>query len=179
MRPRFRVLLFGLAFAPSAHADETAEAAKLPPIFAPRVTPPAPASAPTARPAASRAGLSDHVRRQLSERILTDLKSFELPPAATPASASVTGTADNVVIMPRFFVKSLTPRQDETELPPVPIRFHPVERIDRKRHVLSATLFRFLDGNGSFNVNVVNAAGSGADHTRQWTRVEFEFSINW
>lgn len=175
MRPRLRVLLLGFAFAPSARPAETAP---LPPIFAPRVTPPASALV-TSRPAVSRAGLSDHVRKQLTERILADAKSFEAPAPVAPSDASATGGSDSAVVMPRFFVKSLAPRRDETELPPVPIRFHPVERIDRKRHVLSATLFQFLDGNGSFNVNVVNGAGSGVDHARQFTRVEFEFSINW
>ena len=126
-----------------------------------------------------RAGLSDHMRIQLTERILANEKAFEAPAPAASMVTTQSVNAEGALMMERFVVKSFVPHRDEVELRPPPIRFHPVERIEKKRNVLSATLFRFLDGSGSFNMIVVNAAGSGVDHARQFTRVEFEFSIMW
>lgn len=151
-----------------------AQPAELPPIFAPRVEARRSPAAP--HPVAT-SGLSDRMRAAITERVLVGAKAFEPPVSAEAAPESPTPTADGALLMRRFVVRSVAPRREEVEPAAVPTwEFGPVDRIDRRVNGYSATLFQ-LSGGLFFNLNVVNGAGRGIDHGRDFTRVEFEFSL--
>ena len=154
-----------------------AQPAELPAIFAPRVEKPAPPGAPQRTVAVS--GLSERLRGLITERVLVEVKAFELPIAAAGSEAvGSTLTSDGALMMQRFLVRSIAPRREEVEPPARPTwQFARVDRIDRRVTGYSATLFRLLDGRGLFKVNVLNGAGQGIDHGRDFTRVELEFSF--
>lgn len=166
----------------SAAAILRAQPIELPPIFAPKPSPPRPEVTP-AQPAPV-AGISGRMRAQVAERILSEAKNFDVPaPAPPPAPTEAPGAvnADGALLMRRFVVRSLAPPRDAVEPPPLPLlRFEKVGRVDRRvKPGYSATLARFWNEAGALNFNVVNGAGQGLDHARDFMRAEIEISIRW
>ena len=114
----------------------------------------------------------------MAEVILAAAKAFEAP--ATPASVSDTAPlrSEGAVMMDRIFVKSSPLRRDQVRPPDLSLlTFHDLKRDDRRATGISATLFRVLSGNGEINLNILNGAGQGVDHGRDFTRFELEFKL--
>jgi hypothetical protein len=156
-----------------------AQPSELPPIFAPRAI-----SAASSRPVPEAmsppaAAISDRMRKQIAERILAEAVVFTAPVAVAsePITAPPAGS-DGPFQMSRFYVKALPLRRADVEPRPVQLwHFTPMDRAERRTQGHSATLWSSLDGNRLFNLNILNGAGKGMDHGRDFTRVEFEFMI--
>ena len=159
-------------------AGTRAQSDTLPPIFTPK---PAadPLNAHAVMPV-SRAPVSARLRQAMTEQILAAARAFEAP---APDASTPMVPADGVLVMPRFVVKALLPRGDEVEPPVRPLlKFAPQDKWwvhQRTQPAHTATLARFFEGRGLINVSVLNGAGKGVDHPRDFTRVELGFSFRW
>jgi len=180
MHAVMRALPFALGILFTAVALR-AQPGERPPIFAPKPTVTQPEVTP-ARPAPA-AGVSERMRAQILERILTEAKTLDAPvaPAVATTETPAAVNADGALVMRRFVVRSLAPPRDAVEPPPLPLmRFEKVDRVDRRvKPGYAAALARFWNGAGALNFNVVNGAGQGLDHARDFTRAEIELSIRW
>jgi hypothetical protein len=160
-----------------------AQAPDLPPIFAPRSSSSANSGPITETTPRAVPAISDRMRKQIGERILADVAVFEAPVAAPAAAPTETITApaagsDGPFQMSRFYVKALPLRREDVEPRPVRLlHFAPIDRPERRTQGHTATLWNSLDGTRLFNLNILNGAGKGMDHGRDFTRVEFEFKI--
>lgn len=151
----------------------------LPPIFAPRavvkesaVTVTMPRTPNPERPAATR------MRAQLNEAILAMASALPAPAApASDAEAQPASTAEGVVLMKRFLVRSVAPSESEVSPPPALrlLHFAPMERAARRTKPAWQMPLLHLMG-GYLHLDVVNGAGQGADHGRDFTRVEIGFT---
>ncbi len=149
----------------------------LPPIFAPRTTvtesaAPVPQPPPAEKPATTR------MRAHLNEAILAVASAAPVREAATgDEEAPPTITADGVVLMKRFLVKSVLPGASEVSPPPALrlLHFAPMERAARRTKPAWQMPLLHLAG-GYLHLDVVNGGGQGADHGRDFTRVEFGFT---
>jgi hypothetical protein len=154
-----------------------AQTAELPPIFAPQRTR-TPIAAPPRVPAA-RAGLSDHVRQLVTDRILADARAFETPlGAAGPMASTPFINSDGALLMDRMIVNAPVLRREQIEPREVKwMQFVPLDRVDRRASGITAPLFRAFGG--VFSVNVLQGEGKGIDHGREFHRVEFQFKLWW
>lgn len=113
--------------------------------------------------------------------MLADAKVFEAPPpsASTSANPAPVITDDGALLMNRFVVRSYGPTRREVEPAPVTLyRFEEVERVERRvKPGFTANLASFFDGKGLLQLSVVNGAGQGIDHGRDFVRVELGFSL--
>ncbi len=174
-----RAPLLALGFL-SAVLAIRAQPVELPPIFAPKPVVP-PVGVGPVRPAPKAEG-SERMRAQVAERLLAEAKAFDAPAPATgpDAGAEISNrvNADGALEMRRFVVRSLGPPREEVEPPPLPplLRFWEVERAERRvKPGYSMALARFFGG--ELRLSVVNGAGLGLDHGRDFTRAEIGFSI--
>ncbi|MDP3072003.1 MAG: hypothetical protein Q8N18_17055 [Opitutaceae bacterium] len=166
--PRALPLAFCLI---SAIGPIQAQTAELPPIFAPR-----PVAKESAEPVANRA--PSRMRAQLNEAILALVAVTPAPTAAADeAGGSPTVTADGVVMMKRFLVKSVAPSANEISPPPALrlLHFAPVERAARRTKPAWQMPLLHLAG-GYLHLDVVNGGGQGLDHGRDFTRAELGFT---
>ena len=151
----------------------------LPPIFAPRAV--AKESAVTVtlpRTPNPEKAATTRMRAQLSEAILAIALAMPVPDAsASEAEAQPASTAEGVVLMKRFLVKSVAPGESEVSPPPALrlLHFAPMERAARRTKPAWQMPLLHLMG-GYLHLDVVNGAGQGADHGRDFTRVEFGFT---
>lgn len=155
------------------------QAAELPPIFAPRPET-APALAPISPTMSS--PVSTRVRSLVAEKVQAAMALLPPPKARdgeADAEAKPTVTSEGALLMQRFVVRSVLPRPDEIVPPELPVmRFELTERVDRRvKPGWEAPLMWFSGGVGSVNFGVVNGAGQGLDHGRDFTRVELSVKI--
>lgn len=159
-----------------------AQATELPPIFAPR--PPSPTVMTVDEVRESRP--PSPIRMLLnaaSERVLADAKAFESPPSLVNPDLTLEGTTSPTsatVLLPQYIVKSTVLSRQQVERPNLPlVRPYVVEREGRPGLVDGYTFPVWLsrDGSKELNLNLINFAGRGVDHARDFGRVEVEFKI--
>ena len=149
-----------------------------PAIFAPQREGHAPAASPKLL-------LSERVRALVataSERVLAEAKAFDAPSngLAERGEPLVIPVGDTVR-MPQYLVKARPLRREAVEPPEIPLlQFRPTDREDRGLiGGVSTRLLRLFDGKGEMNLNILQMAGRGNDHGRDFTRVELEFRFRW
>jgi hypothetical protein len=154
----------------------------LPSIFAPRPNSPASekSSSPVVR--SSPAPLSSRTRSLLegaATRVLAEVVAFEVPGGA-PAIAGV--SADGATVMKAVTVEAKTLKDSDLRVRvPELYRFGPAAG-DPKTGIaggVTAPLYHTFIGNKELQIdfNVLNGAGRGADHGRDFTRVEIAFRL--
>lgn len=163
-----------------------AQVTELPPILTPR-TPAAPIASPTQLKEGSSSRLSPRVRLLMntaSERVLADAKPIEITSPAGAADASSNPTTllpgAGAVMLPRYVVKSTVLSWETVQRPEPPsIRPYVVEREGRPGLVNGYTFPLWVSKSGShaLNLNVIDFAGRGVDHAKDFGRVEIEFKI--
>ena len=83
-------------------------------------------------------------------------------------------------MLPRYVVKSTVLPREHVYLPELP-RIQPkvVEREGRPGLIngFSFGLWRSADGNKMINLNLIDFAGRGVDHAKDFGRVEIEFKM--
>jgi len=164
-----------------------AHPAELPPIFNPRPAISSSFAAPTSTSAGPPSRLSNRVRLLLntaSERVLAEAKEFELPvPKVDPALQSDSSTMPSPaapVMLPRYIVKSTAPPRQEVHRPDLPpLRPYVVDREGRPGMVTGYTfpVWRSKDGGSELNLNLIDFAGRGVNHAKEFGRAEIEFKI--
>ncbi len=168
-------LALGLAAATGGFAAD-----ERPAILAPPAAAPVPAGT-TPEAGVPRAPISERLRAELSERVRAQAAAL---PAATerrvPEGDSA-ATDGGAVVMPRFLVKAVGPGEREVERRDAlagPLRrFERMEPIGRKVTGYEATLVRWAGGAAELRLNVINGAGSGIDHGRDFTRGEIALRL--
>lgn len=164
-----------------------AQPTERPPIFAPQLATSSLETTPSNSENSPPSRLSNRVRllvNTASERVLAEAKPFEIPmPTSdpTPQAESLTVLPrTGPVMLPRYIVKSTALRRNEVERPDLPaVRPYIIEREGRPGMVTGYTfpLWRSDGGARELNLNLIDFAGRGADHAKDFGRVEIEFRI--
>jgi len=164
-----------------------AQPTERPPIFAPQLPTSTLETTPANYETSPPSRLSGRVRMRVtiaSERVLAAAKRFEIPmptPDPTPQAESLTVVPRNGPLMlPRYIVKSTALRRNELERPDLPlVQPYIIEREGRPGMATGYTfpLWRSDGGTRELNLNLVDFAGRGADHAKDFGRAEIEFKI--
>lgn len=160
-----------------------AQTAELPPIFAPREPEKAPAPVVYQRPTL----LSERMRSLINAaamKAMADGKMFEGPVVAADGDAPVFSTSGGVMMMRPMVVRGLTLRPKDVTRPDVELlHFTPFGGDDHRRIAGGATmpLYHAYVGSKELQVDftVLNGAGKGVDHNRDFTRGEISFTLKW
>lgn len=181
---RVPVSVAGLVWANLPLCAQTTEP---PPIFAPRMTAPSLSVPPATLEDSPPSLLSNRVRllvNAASERVLATAKPFEITPPTTDVASRAdlltTPPGAGAIMLPRYVVKSTALRREQVERPDLPpLRPHLVEREGRPGLVTGYTfpLWRSSGGSRELNLNLIDFAGRGVDHAKDFGRVEIEFKI--
>jgi hypothetical protein len=155
-----------------------AQPAPLPPIFAPRVKP-----APPAPIATAPSLVSERARLMINTaaaRMLATAEPFDAP---TDAHV-VVDTASGTLVMAPLVVRSNA--LHEAEIRPPELRLGHFTRARADKHLriaggVTAPLYHTIVAGKELQVdfNILNGAGNGIDHNRDFTRVELAFTFKW
>ena len=176
----------------SAVVGVRGQSAERPSIFAPRmseradraagISPAAAKPAPAERVAPTQ--LSERVRnlvKSASEQVLAQAEPFAFKPSAVSqdAEASASTSDSSAVVMSRYVVKSTALTREQAKRPELPwIQPTVLERDDRR--VIKGytfTFWRSRDGNKEVFFNLIDFAGQGIDHAKDFGRVELGFKM--
>jgi hypothetical protein len=156
-----------------------AQPAELPPIFAPRETEPVRQKPPAATSFPRTSLASERMRAMINaaaNRVLTEAAVFEAPGAPPSGSAL---TVDAATVMAPVVVKAGTLKESDLRRPVVPTgRFSLAEPARGIAGGVTMPLYHTYDFMGKelqIDFNILNGAGRGADHGRDFTRAEIAF----
>ena len=160
------------------------QTAELPAIFSPKASAERPRTPARAPPRAGTAPVSERVRSLIaaaSARVLENAVAFDAPKTAPTVTVDASSGA---MVMAPYVVRGQA-LQDSQVRRPSPRLFH-FNSLggDEHRGVVGGVtmpLYHTFIGEKEFQVdfNVVNGAGRGVDHGRDFNRAEIGFSFKW
>lgn len=165
-----------------------AQTAELPPIFAPQVERKPPERSPALLPArpvpvTSLSGRTRSLMFVAAELTLASMPAIEAP-AVGAGKDMAFDAASGATVMSPLYVKAKALRDSDVR-PPSPRLYHFTaldgDSLRRVAGGVTAPLYHTFIGNKELQAdfNIVNGAGRGIDHGRDFTRVEFSFSLKW
>jgi hypothetical protein len=183
MHPVLRavLLVFGSMF---ASLILRAQSAELPPIFAPRtatVSPRVELPATSAAPSSSVSARARSLMQTAATRVLADAEVFDASSPGAVKEMFLDPASGTMVMAPMIVRAKLL--QDSDVRPPTVRLFHwgPAEG-DKYRRLaggVTGPIYHTFIGNKEFQAdfNILNGAGRGIDHGRDFTRVELSFTL--
>ena len=155
-----------------------------PAIFAPKASAERPRTPARAPARVGTSPVSERVRSLISAasaRVLENAVAFHAPKAAP---AMIVDEASGAMVMAPFVVRDQALQESQVRRPsPRLFHFNPFGGDEHRRVIGGVTmpLYHVFIGEKEFQVdfNVVNGAGRGVDHGRDFNRAEIGFSLKW
>ena len=176
---RILPLVLGTMF---ATAVDRAQTAALPPIFAPRSVEPAPLPARPPQPTL----LSERMRSLINAAAMQAMAEGKFASglvAGAETDGSQPVTSGGVMMMRPMVVRALPLRERDVYRPEPELMHFTPTGADGRRIAGGATMplfHRYLrNAEVQVDFNVVNGAGKGVDHNRDFTRAEISFTFKW